>query len=84
MSAIHSITRAVKAAGDAAITLLWIAVLTTYLIGLHHEARMLANAAAGWTLAWFLIRHPGLVLEFAFAGLAVSAAVAGQPRQRRA
>lgn len=83
MRGMRSITRSARAAADAAIALLWLAVLTTYLLGLHHEARALADAAAGWTLAWFLVCHPRLVLEFAFAGMVASAAFVGRRDRRK-
>jgi len=79
---VRHIIRTVKTAADAAIALLWIAVMMTYVLGLHHEAHALADAAAGWTLAWFLFRHPRLILEFAFVGMAASVAVVGR-RDRR-
>lgn len=82
MGVMRSIIRTVKTAADAAIALLWLVVLTTYLVDLRHEAHTLGNAAAGWTLAWILVRHPRLVLDFAFVGLAASVAAVGcrQPR----
>ena len=78
MARVRSVIRTAKVAADAAIALLWIAVLTAYLVGMHHEARTLAAAAAGWTLAWFLVCHPRLILEFAFIGTATSAVVVGR------
>jgi hypothetical protein len=82
MGGARNIIRTVKTAADAAIALLWAVVMTTYLLGLHHEAHTLADAAAGWTLAWFLVRHPRLILEFAFVGMATSLVVTGR-RDRR-
>jgi hypothetical protein len=82
VSGMRSIVRTVKTAADAAIATLWLVVMTTYLVGLHHEAHTFGDAAAGWTLAWFLVRHPRLVLEFAFVGLAASVAVVGRDRSK--
>jgi hypothetical protein len=78
MGGVRNVIRTVKAAADAALVLLWVIVMTTYFLGLHHEARRLADAAAGWTLVWFLVRHPRLILEFAFIGTAASAGVVGR------
>jgi len=75
MNAARSSIRNVKAAADGGIAVLWIVVVMSYLVGLHHEAHALADAAAGWTLVWFLVRHPRLILEFAFVGVAASAIV---------
>lgn len=78
------IIRTVKSTADGAIALLWLAVVVTHLLGLHHEALALADAAAGWTLVWFLIRHPRLIIEFAFVGTAASVVVAGRRGRRNA
>jgi hypothetical protein len=42
MGGARNIIRTVKTAADAAIALLWAVVMTTYLLGLHHEAHTLA------------------------------------------
>lgn len=83
MGRVRTIIRTVKTASDAAIASLWIAVMAAYLLGLHHEARALADAAAGWTLAWFLVRHPRLTLDFAFAGIATGMVVVGRRERRK-
>lgn len=82
MAAMRSTIRTVKTAADVAITLLWTVVMTMYLTGLHHEAHALADAAVGWTLAWFLIRHPRVILEFALLGAVASVTVVGRRGRR--